>query len=305
MCRLWAHPVSLFRNRTPTTFGKMIRTMDVSSGPGVSQIICFTKTTLLREEDFPLTIKTRGIVLAQTQLSSQDSVLTLLTSDLGLVDVYAKVSRGKKGRAAAATEVLACSEFCLFKGKTRYILDAADLDTNFFHLREDLVSLSLAAYFCELCRFVMPGEDTGGEVLRLLLNTLYLLEQKKRTPAFLKAVFELRLLTLCGFAPDTEGCAVCGTPGDDPGEFFWFLPAEGQLACAECVSALPAETIKLPMPPGVRLAFCHVIQSEDKAVFSFKLSPDGEKAFSDTAEAFAVFHLGGRFKSLDFYKSIL
>ena len=101
------------------------------------------------------------------------------------------------------------------------------------------------------------------------------------------------------------GCAVCGTPGDDPGEFFWFLPTEGQLACAECVSSLPPETAKLPMPPGVRLAFCHVIQSEDKAVFSFKLSPDGEKAFADTAEAFTVFHLGGRFKSLDFYKSIL
>lgn len=305
MCRLWAHPVSLFRNRTPTTFGKMIRTMDVSSGPGVSQIICFTKTTLLREEDFPLTIKTRGIVLAQTQLSSQDRILTLLTSDMGLIDVFTKVSHGKKGRAAAATEVLAYSEFCLFKGKTRYILDAADLENNFFGLREDLTSLSLAAYFCELCRFVMPDETTGGEALRLLLNTLYLLEQKKRSPAFLKAVFELRLLTLCGFAPDVEGCAICGTVAEDNTEFFWFLPSEGQLACLECISAFPPETVRIPMPPGVRLAFCHVIESEEKAVFSFKLSPEGEQAFADAAETFAVFHLGGRFKSLDFYKSIL
>lgn len=250
-----------------------------------------------------MTIKTRGIVLAQTQLSSRDSVLTLLTSDLGLIDVYTKVSHGKKGRAAAATEVLAYSEFCLFKGKTRYILDAADLENNFFRLREDLQHLSLAAYFCELCRFVIPGEDNGDEILRLMLNTLYLLEQKKRSPVFLKAVFELRLLTLCGFAPDMEGCAVCGEYSSD-GDYF-FLPSEGQMACRDCLSAFSPETVRIPLPAGVRLAFCHVIRSEERAVFSFKLSPEGEQAFANTAEAFTVFHIGGQFKSLEFYKSIL
>ena len=241
--------------------------------------------------------------MAQTQLSSQDKRLTLLTSDLGLIDVYAKVVRGKKGRAAAATEVLAYSEFCLFKGKTRYIVDAADLESNFFGLREDLQSLSLAAYFCELCRFVLPGEDNGGECLRLLLNTLYLLEHKKRSPAFLKAVFELRLLSLCGFAPDMEGCAVCGEY--EEGQEYFFLPGEGQLACRDCLSALPQETVRLPIPAGVRMAFCHVIQSEEKAIYSFRLSPEGEVAFAELAEAFAVFHIGGQFKSLEFYKSIL
>lgn len=249
-----------------------------------------------------MTIKTRGIVLAQTALSSQDKKLTLLTSDLGLIDVFAKVSRGKKGRAAAATEVLAYSEFCLFKGKTRYIVDSADLENNFYGLREDLQSLSLAAYFCELCRFVLPSEDNGSECLRLLLNTLYLLEQKKRSPAFLKAVFELRLLTLCGFAPDMNGCSVCGCGEAEP---FYFLPGEGQLICSRCRSVLPEETVCLPVAPAVRKAFCHVIQSEERAIYSFRLSPEGETAFAHAAEAFTVFHIGGQFKSLEFYKSML
>jgi len=235
-------------------------------------------------------------------LSSQDKKLTLLTSDLGLLDVVAKNARGKKSQAAAATEVLAYSEFCLFKGKTRYILDAADLENNFFKLREDLVKLSLAAYFSELCRFVLPSEDNGGECLRLLLNTLHLLEQDKRTAAFLKAVFELRLLSLCGFAPNMEDCCVCG---EYDKEDFFFLPGEGRLICRDCVSKILPETFRLPMPAGVRMAFAHVIESEERAIYSFRLSPQGESAFGSAAEAFTVFHVGGQFKSLEFYKSLL
>lgn len=249
-----------------------------------------------------MTIKTRGIVLAQMPLSSQDKKLTLLTSDLGLMDVVAKNARGKKSQSAAATEVLAYSEFCLFKGKTRYILDAADLENNFFRLREDLTKLSLAAYFSELCRFVLPSEDNGGECLRLMLNTLHLLEQDKRTAAFLKAVFELRLLTLCGFAPNMEDCMVCG---ESEREEFFFLPGEGRLVCSGCRGKLTPDTFCLPMPPGIRMAFAHVVQSKERAIYSFRLSPEGEAAFAAAAEAFAVFHIGGQFKSLTFYKSLL
>ena len=81
--------------------------------------------------------------------------------------------------------MLAYSDFCLFESKSGYIVNSADLDRNFYNLRLDLQKLSLASYFCELTRFILPDKDNGSACLKLLLNTLWLLEQEKRSPAFL------------------------------------------------------------------------------------------------------------------------
>lgn len=291
-CRRWARPPS------PT---RVLGSADRRAPCPPAGTTCFTRISPPPKEAPPLTVKTTGIVLGQTPLSSRDRKLTLLTSDLGLIDVIAKGQKGGKNRYAAATEVLAYSEFCLFRGKTFYIVDAADLENNFFGLRQDLTALSLAGYFCELCRFVLPTAENGGDCLRLLLNTLYLLEQKKRSPAFLKAVFELRLLTLCGFAPDTGFCAFCG---EEEGDGWYFLPAEGQLCCARCGTTLDGETLKMPLSPSIRTAITHITTVPDRRVFSFRLSPQGEAQLGLAAEAFALYHLGGRFPALDFYKTM-
>ena len=157
------------------------------------------------KEASAIILKTHGIVLGQTPYGSQDKILTLLTSDYGMLQVIVKNPGGKKSRLAAACEVLAYSELCLLEGRVRYILQSADLEENFFGLREDLSALSLAGYLCELTRHLMPQKENGAEILHLLLNTLYLLEKKKRSPAFLKAVYELKLMGLSGFQPDTDG----------------------------------------------------------------------------------------------------
>lgn len=245
-------------------------------------------------------LKIQGIVLGQTPLGAQDKGLTLLTSEMGLLEAYAKNTRRKKSQAASAVEVLSYSEFCLFQGKTRYIVDSADLIANFSGLRGDLGKLSLAAYFAELTRYVLPSEDNGGECLRLLLNTLHLLEKGKRSCDFLKAVYELRLLSLCGFAPDVGSCCACGETEAD----FFFLPGEGQVCCKNCIGGISADLYRMQMPVGVRMAFAHVAQSPERSIYSFKLSPEGEKAFRALSEAFMIFHTGAQFKSLEFYKSM-
>ena len=121
-----------------------------------------------RKEASAILLKTHGIVLAQTPYGSQDKILTLLTSDFGLMQVLAKNPGRKKSQLAACCEVLAYSEFCLMEGRVRTLLDSADLEENFFGLREDLRALSLAGYLCALTRALMPQKETGAETLRLL-----------------------------------------------------------------------------------------------------------------------------------------
>ena len=237
-----------------------------------------------------MTVKTHGIVLAQTPLSSQDKRLTLLTSDLGLVDAIARNVSGARSKLSASSEVLAYNDFCLFKGKSGYIVNSADLENNFYGLREDLVNLSLAGYFCELTRFVLPSEEGGGEILRLLLNTLYLLEKRKRTQTFLKPVYELRLLSLSGFAPNLENCCICG---ENEIEEVYFLPLEGRLICEKCLKNHPYDKLKIILPAAVRQAMEYILNAHSRQLFAFQLTPDSEKLLEAVCEAFTLCHAGG------------
>ena len=234
-------------------------------------------------------------------LSPQDKRLTILTSNLGLVDAIARNVSGARSKLSATSEVLAYNDFCLYKGKSDYIINSADLENNFYGLRENLLSLSLAGYFCELTRFVLPSEDNSEEILRLLLNTLYLLEKGKRTPNFLKPIYELRLLTLSGFAPNLKNCCVCG---EDECKEVHFLPIEGRLICTNCLFKHPYDKLKIALPAAVRKAMEHIMESDSRQLFAFQLTSDSEKLLEAIIETFTLYHTGGKFKSLEFYKSI-
>ena len=250
-------------------------------------------------------LKTHGIVLAQTPFGSQDKLLTLLTSEQGLVTAVAKNPGRGKSKISAACEMLAYSEFCLFSGRTRYIVDSAELENNFFSLRSNLTGLSLAAYLAELTRFVMPQKETAEETLRLLLNTLYLLQKGEKSETMLKGIYELRLMCLSGFQPDVGGCAACGKEDGN----FWLLPGDGILLCDDCFPEYQKmserQVSRVIFPEAVEKAFLHVITAPMQKLFAFRLSDDAEKAFGEAAEAFTLFQTGGKFGTLDFYKAML
>ncbi len=267
--------------------------------PAASPIISPIKP-LKRKGVPPLTVKTRGIVLGQIPMRDQDKKLLILTEDMGLIEAIARKVNGGRSSLSAAAEVLACSDFCLYAGKSGYIVNSADLNQNFYDLRMDLEKLSLASYFCELTRFILPDRDNGGACLKLLLNTLWLLEKGKRSPAMLKAVYELRLLALSGFAPDLSGCLHCGAE-----EALTFFPLDGMLLCAECLGAMPPDRPRMPLPQPVFLAMRHICEAPDEKLFSFKLTPDSEAALGQVTEAFTLCQTGGQFKSLDFYKTVV
>ena len=55
-----------------------------------------------------------------------------------------------------------------------------------------------------------PGSDAA---LRLTLNCLYALDKNIAPQPMVKAAFELRYMSLCGYAPDISACSVCGMRG--------------------------------------------------------------------------------------------
>ncbi len=244
-------------------------------------------------------ITTDGLVIKQRTMDTDDSLLTILTKDLGVVYAYAKGAKRMKSSLLSSTELLCYSHFVLFKNRERYSVNNADLNQVFFGVREDITKLSLATYFAQLSGIVLPVEEPEEEALRLFLNCLHLLEKDKLPQTQLKAIFELRLMTLCGFMPDLVGCAGCGTY---EAVEMYFLPQSGEILCGNCKgrAAMPV----FPLSRSVLQAMRHIIYSDFSKLFAFALAPESLEQLSLASERFIKAQVDIPLPSLDFYQSL-
>ena len=251
-------------------------------------------------------LKTKGLVLKARPIGENDKILRVLTAEMGMIEVAARRAKSTKSPLTAASQLMTYSEFCLYKGKqSYYIVDAAELLHPFYELRRDVEKLALAGYFCELADTLSPSAETAPEFLRFLLNTLSLLEEGRLPNEQLKAIFELRTLSLGGFLPNLVACAECGQFEREP---MYFLPLEGVLVCGDCLAGSPYDSpdvIRALLPPPVLSAMRHIVYSEPDRVFSFRLVGDSLARLCRVAENYMRLHVEGKFKSLDIYKQFL
>lgn len=249
-------------------------------------------------------LKTQGIILKQRNIGENDRILTVLTADFGLIEATAKSVKSTKSALSAACQLLSYSDICLYKGKGNYIINSAETINSFYSLRLDVVKIALGGYFCELTTYLSPTMDNANDFIKLLLNTLYFLQEDKKQPAILKAIFELRALSVAGFMPNLVSCEDCGEFSKD---MMYFLPLDGIIICADCFDASrynTQATIKFSLPLPVLSALRHVIFSLPEKIFSFNVSGDSLLQLCFIAENYALLHTEGKFNSLEVYKAL-
>lgn len=243
---------------------------------------------------------TDALVLRERKLDEQDRLLTLLSAEQGIITAYAKGAGRMKGSMAGATELLCYSHFVLFQNRDRCFADRAEANTLFFGIRGNLEKLTLATYFAQLCCELIPENEPAAEELRLMLNTLYYLEQGKLPPLQLKAILELRLLTLTGYMPDLIACRECGGLPEDGAVLF--DPMGGSVCCPACA---PQGAVGLiPLPPGVFAAMRHIIYCDFEKLFGFKLGEENLPLLADAVERYLLCQVERILPALNFYKNI-
>lgn len=243
---------------------------------------------------------TDALVLRERKLDEQDRLLTLLSAEQGIITAYAKGAGRMKGSMAGATELLCYSHFVLFQNRERCFADRAEANTLFFGIRGNLEKLTLATYFAQLCCELIPENEPAAEELRLMLNTLYYLEQGKLPPLQLKAILELRLLTLTGYMPDLIACRECGGLSEDG--VVLFDPMGGSVCCPACA---PQGAVGLiPLPPGVFAAMRHIIYCDFEKLFGFKLGEENLPLLADAVERYLLCQVERILPALNFYKTI-
>jgi len=244
-----------------------------------------------------LQITTTGIII-RSKASGDDRLVTVLTPDHGVLDAVARSAATPRGRLTSATELFCYSRLVLFSYRGSNTIDSADVEETFFDLRKDLEGLALASYFAELCCELAPREEEASAYLRLLLNTLYLIVKRSKPLAQLKAIFELRLLTMAGFMPDLTACSVCGEYKEGS---MLFSVENGALYCKDCHRG---QAVASEIPAGVLAAMRHILYADFSKLFSFTLPKDSLRVLAGFSERYLLTQMQRGYRSLDFYHDV-
>lgn len=189
-------------------------------------------------------VKTTAIILRSRKWGDADRIVTFYTKQLGKIRGVARGARRLKSRFGAALEPFTVCHLNLFEkpGDSLYRISHVDLVTSCQVLRENLALMTSAARMVNVVTAVTPDGDPDPLLFETLEQGLLSLADS-RDPAFTALLFQIRLLGLTGFRPQTDHCAACGKTrlvGDPQ-----FSPLAGGLVCPTCASRQRAACVVL------------------------------------------------------------
>ncbi|MCC6140884.1 MAG: DNA repair protein RecO [Nitrospira sp.] len=180
-------------------------------------------------------VKTSAIILKSRRWGEADRIVTFYSRELGKIRGVARGARRFKSHFGATLEPFTRCHLDLFEkpGDSLYRISHVDLIESFQPLREELLLMACAARMVNVVGAVTPDGDPDARLFETLGQGLRLLKGS-RDPALMALLFQIRLLGLTGFRPQTDHCATCGKVGiiGDP----QFSPQAGGFVCFPCAA---------------------------------------------------------------------
>jgi len=212
-------------------------------------------------------IKTKGIVLAETNFSEADKMLTVLTPDLGKISCVAKGARRLQNKLMPISQVFAFSDMILYRGKNdSYYINSAELIESFYSLRIDYDKLENAMACVKFIKKNVQENQSSLLILKLLLNTIYLLSVGDKNSDLVKEIYELKATCLLGFSPRVNACVECGDNNT-----IGFSMKKNGMVCKNC-GIIDKSLIELKS--GTIATIKYIVNSDLKKLFSFNITED-------------------------------
>ena len=242
--------------------------------------------------------RTRAVILRRRNYSDADRILTVFTPRMGKRMLIAKGSRKTTSRQAGHLELFSHANLQVARARTWDIITESITVESFLQLRNDLDSISRAAYICELVDAFAAEDDDYEPVWELLLLCLREVDGAPDEAARLDLLlrwFELQLLRLMGFQPALFACLGCG---DDlqPVENFLQLDAGG-VFCPNCGRALRGAE---PINPSTLRILRHLARNQWDSLRGLRIGRATALAAESVLQRYLVTILERRLKSTDF-----
>lgn len=219
---------------------------------------------MIKRIDFMSLSVVRGLILKETKVGEADKILTLLVKGVGKISVSAKGSRKTKGALSSGTSLFTYADFTLRSGSKFYYMVQADIICSFYSLTNDIDTMAYASYLLELTEKITMEDIPADETLKLLINILKKMMDKKLNPRLAASIYEFKLLQYNGFMPHLSNCVRCGKPHNN------YMSMQGVL-CTDCAKN---EYFSLPVSDELLYTMNYIISNELPSLLNFSLNQE-------------------------------
>ncbi len=153
---------------------------------------------------------TDAVVLRQVKAGDGRRMITLFTKRYGKISAGTSINERGKNKSALALRPFTFGHYDLFKSRSSYNINNAEVRSSFFEIGSDLDKFMLASYILEYTEKLLPEEEPNERIFQLLLDFFTMLAPRKTSLETLSSAYQLQALKYSGLAPKLDGCACCG-----------------------------------------------------------------------------------------------
>lgn len=240
--------------------------------------------------------KIKGIVIAENTSGDGDKILTILTNQKGKINCYAKGAKRNKSALLGGTQLLCYSDFVMYQGSELYSIYSCEVIESFYELRQDIIKLTYAAHLLEVLNDAIWENQPSNRVVKLVLNTLFMIAKEKKSAELCIRIFEFRLMKIIGYEPYINACISCGK-NEYEEIYFNFLKCGFQ--CSNCKNT---GAVKILF--STAKAIYHIISSPIENIFNFEIDDIVLKELASISSRYIRERLEKDYKKLDYIKLI-
>ncbi len=176
----------------------------------------------------------KGVVLKSRISGERGKSVLLLLREYGILWATVPGAAAGRSRLSGVSEPLVWGYFSLYRSPRRTYVKEAEVQEDFWPLRQNGARLSMALSLCgHVSRFSLPGHPQD-ELLPLFYWSLKALEGGTE-PHAVEFRFLFRWASMLGVSPQLDRCASCGTRANQG-----LLTTEG-LTCTACSGSFPRQ----------------------------------------------------------------
>lgn len=211
----------------------------------------------------------KGIIIKETPYKDNDKILTILTDKLGKISCIGKGSKKSNSPILACSQYLVYSEILLYRSNNFYYINSADVISTFYDFRIDFDKLEIAFELTRLINIAVGENEDTSDILRLFLNTIYMIQENKKDVSLLKSIFKIKLFAILGFAPNTNNCIKCGQVIKT--DFSYFDYVSNSFICDKCYN-IENKNRYIKLKYSTILAIRYICASNIEKIFSFNVT---------------------------------
>jgi len=249
-------------------------------------------------------ISSSAVLLRRIDHGDYDLILTFFTPGRGRLSAVAKSAKKSRRRFAGVLELFSVMDIVCSYGRGRGlpVLQEATLKKGFAGIRGDLMRTAYASYWAQLIADWSEEGQAVEPLYRLFLHCLARLDEGRRNPEAVSMLFQIRLLSIAGLAPNLAGCRRCGRALQDlDSERFFFDLAGGDIDCESCG---PGSGRPIGLSKATVRQILWVQEGGLAKADRIRFSPQAVAEGGRLLEAFVPFHLGKEPRSLKFLRQV-